>query len=157
LDDALAVTDQLSDTAKKLRAPVVADLRELTKKSDEIANQADGSNDAAQFAQQKQRLDTLTAQFKQISAAMLPLSKQGILLGLYRGNIANWQAGLKSRSRSELRGLAIRLGILAIALALVYALAEVWRRTIFRYVRDPPADISFSCCEKLSFGSSSRS
>lgn len=149
LDDALAATDYLSDTAKKLRAPVIADLRELTRKSDEIANQADGANDAAQFAEQKQQLDALTAQFKQISAAMLPLSKQGILLGVYRSNIANWQAGVRSRSRSELRGLAIRLGILAIALALVYALAEVWRRTIFRYVRDPRRRYQFLLLRKI--------
>ena len=149
IDDRIRATDQLSETAKKLRAPVIADLRELTKKSDEIANQADSSNDAAQFAQQKQQLDSLTAQFKQISATMLPLSKQNILLGLYRANLANWQGTLRSRSRSELRGLAVRLALLAIVLAFVYGFAEVWRRTIFKYVHDPRRRYQFLLLRKI--------
>ena len=149
LDDSIRTTDELTDTAKKLRAPVIADLKELTKKSDEIANQADSANNASQFADQKQQLDALTAQFKQVSAAMLPLSKQGVLLGLYRANISNWQAALKSRSRSELRGLLVRLGVLAIALILVYAFAEGWRRTIFRYVHDPRRRYQFLLLRKI--------
>lgn len=149
IDDRIRATDQLSDTAKKLRAPVIADLRELTKKSDEIANQADSSNDAAQFAQQKQQLDSLTAQFKQISATVLPLSKQNILLGLYRANLANWQGTLKSRYRSELRGLLLRLAVLAIILAVVYGFAEVWRRTIFKYVHDPRRRYQFLLLRKI--------
>jgi small-conductance mechanosensitive channel len=149
IDDVIRATDQLSETAKKLRAPVIADLRDLTKKSDEIANQADSSNDAAQFAQQKQQLDSLTAQFKQVSATMLPLSKQNILLGLYRANLANWQGTLKSRSRSELRGLVFRLAVLAIVLAFVYGFAEVWRRTIFKYVHDPRRRYQFLLLRKI--------
>jgi small-conductance mechanosensitive channel len=149
IDDTIRATDQLSETAKKLRAPVIADLRELTKKSDDIANQADSSNDAAQFAQQKQQLDSLTAQFKQISATMLPLSKQNILLGVYRANLANWQGTLRSRSRSELRGLAVRLAVLAIVLAFVYGFAEVWRRTIFKYVHDPRRRYQFLLLRKI--------
>jgi small-conductance mechanosensitive channel len=47
------------------------------------------------------------------------------------------------------RGLAIRLGILAIALALVYAFAEIWRRTIFRYVRDPRRRYQFLLLRKI--------
>ena len=149
LEDSIRTTDELTETAKKLRAPVIADLKELTKKSDEIANQADLAKNATQFADQKQQLEVLTAQFKQISAAMLPLSKQGVLLGLYRANLSNWQAALKSRSRSELRGLLVRLGVLALALLLVYAFAEAWRRTIFRYVHDPRRRYQFLLLRKI--------
>jgi small-conductance mechanosensitive channel len=149
IDDRIRATDQLSDAAKKLRSPVIADLRELTKRSDEIANQADTSNDPQQFLQQKQQLDALTAQFKQISATMLPLSKQNILLGLYRANLANWQGNFKSRYRSELRGLVFRLAVLAIVLAVVYGFAEVWRRTIFKYVHDPRRRYQFLLLRKI--------
>jgi small-conductance mechanosensitive channel len=151
LDDIIRATDQLGDTAKKLRAPVIADLRELTKKSDEIANQADTATSAAQFADQKQQLDSLTAQFKQLSAEVLPLSKQNVLLGVYRANLGNWQAGLKGRYRSELRGLVLRLGVLAIVLAVVYGLADIWRRTIFRYVHDPRRRYQFLLLRKIVF------
>ena len=149
MDDIIRATDQLSDTVKKLRAPLIAGLRDLTKTSDEIANQADTSHDPAQFAQQKQQLDALTAQFKQISAVLLPLSKQNILLELYRANLVNWQGTLKDRYRSEVRGLAFRLAILAIVLALVYGFAEVWRRTIFKYVHDPRRRYQFLLLRKI--------
>jgi small-conductance mechanosensitive channel len=149
LEASIRATDELADAAKKLRAPIVADLKDLTKKSDDIANQADTAHNPAQFAEQKQQLEALTAQFKQISAAMLPLSKQGILLSIYRANVSNWQAGLRGRSRSELRGLLVRLGVLALALLLVYAFAEAWRRTIFRYVHDPRRRYQFLLLRKI--------
>jgi small-conductance mechanosensitive channel len=149
MDDIIRATDQLSDTVTKRRAPLIAGLRDLTKTSDEIANQADTSRDPAQFAQQKQQLDALTAQFKQISAVLLPLSKQNILLELYRANLVNWQGTLKGRYRSEVRGLAFRLAILAIVLALVYGFAEVWRRTIFKYVHDPRRRYQFLLLRKI--------
>jgi len=149
MDEIIRATDQLGDTVKKLRAPLIAGLRDLTKTSDEIANQADTSHDPAQFAQQKQQLDALTAQFKQISAVLLPLSKQNILLELYRANLVNWQGTLKDRYRSEVRGLAFRLAILAIVLALVYGFAEVWRRTIFKYVHDPRRRYQFLLLRKI--------
>jgi small-conductance mechanosensitive channel len=149
IDGSIRATDQLSETAKKLRAPVIANLRELTKKSDEIANQADTSNNAAQFSQQKQQLDSLTEQFKQISAVMLPLSKQNILLGLYRANLTNWQGNVKTRYRSELRALVVRLAVLAIVLALIYGFAEVWRRAIFRYVHEPRRRYQFLLLRKI--------
>ena len=149
IDGSIRATDQLTETAKKLRGPVIADLRELTKKSDEIATQADTSSNAAQFSEQKQQLDSLTEQFKQISSVMLPLSKQNILLGLYRANLTNWQGNVKSRYRSELRALAARLLVLGIVLALIYGFAEVWRRTIFRYVHEPRRRYQFLLLRKI--------
>jgi small-conductance mechanosensitive channel len=107
----------------------------LTKQSDVIAQQAD-SADAQTLDQQKKELDSLTAQFKQLSAAVLPLSKQSILLDLYKRNLQNWQSSVKSRYRSDLRGLLARLLVLAFALGVVFAAAELWRRAIFRYVHE---------------------
>ena len=149
LEESIRATDQLTESAKKLRGPIIADLRELTKKSDEIATQADNSSNAAQLAQQKEQLDALTAEFKRISAVILPMGKQNILLGIYRTNLANWQATLRTRQRSELRSLAVRLAILAIILAVIYGLADVWRRTIFRYVHDPRRRYQFLLLRKV--------
>jgi small-conductance mechanosensitive channel len=133
--DRIKATDALADAGKQLRNPLIARLTELTKQGDAIARQADTA-DANTLAQQKKDLDSLTAQFKQLSAAVLPLSKQSILLDLYKRNLMNWEGTVKSRYRSDLRGLLIRLLLLSMALGFVLAAAELWRRAIFRYVRE---------------------
>jgi len=134
-NDRMKSTDSLARGCKQLLDPLVARLTELTKQSDTIAQQADTA-DANTLAQQKKELDSLTAQFKQISAAVLPLSKQSILLDLYKRGLMNWDASVKARYRSDLRGLLFRLLLLALALGFVLGAAEVWRRAILRYVHE---------------------
>jgi small-conductance mechanosensitive channel len=135
IDDRIKTTQDLANANKQFLDPLVSRLKDLTKQSDVIAQQADNA-DAQTLAQQKKELDSLTAQFKQLSAAVLPLSKQSILLDLYKRNLQNWQTSVKSRYRSDLKGLLARLLVLAFALGMVFAAAEVWRRAIFRYVRE---------------------
>ncbi|MBZ5537975.1 MAG: mechanosensitive ion channel family protein [Acidobacteriia bacterium] len=128
-------TDALTQTSKGLRAPLTARLKELSQRGDLLANQPE-SEDPAFLAQQKGDLDALTAQFKGISAASLPLSKQGILLGLYQRSLTRWQGSVKSQYAAELRNLLLRLAFLAVVLAAVIGAAELWRKTIYRYIPD---------------------
>jgi hypothetical protein len=75
LDDNLRLTDSLAQSAKALRTPLGDKMRELAEKGDQLAAQPDAT-DPAVLAQQKKDLDGLTAQYKQLSATMLPLGKQ---------------------------------------------------------------------------------
>jgi small-conductance mechanosensitive channel len=135
LDDAIALTDALAQTSKSLSAGTSNDLRNLAQRGDQLAAQADTST-AAQLAQVRKDLETVTQQFKQSSGIVLPLGKQAILLDLYKHNLANWRAATKLQFSSELRNLSGRLLTLAIIIGLVMVLAAVWRRLIFRYVPD---------------------
>ena len=81
--------------AKQLRGPLVANLRGLIQSGDQLASQPP-SGDPAALAQQKKQLDALTAQFKQASAGLLPLSKQGILLDLYKRTLTNWRDAVRN-------------------------------------------------------------
>jgi small-conductance mechanosensitive channel len=146
--DRIKATDDLADAGKQLRTPLIARLTELTKQGDAIAHQADTA-DANNLAQQKKDLDSLTAQFKQLSAAVLPLTKQSILLDLYKRNLMNWEGTVKSRYRSDLRGLLVRLLLLAMALGFVLAAAELWRRAIFRYVHESRRRYQFLLIRKI--------
>jgi small-conductance mechanosensitive channel len=148
ISDRIKATDSLADAGNQLRSPLIARLTDLTKQGDVIARQADTA-DANTLAQQKKELDSLTAQFKQLSAAVLPLSKQPILLDLYKRNLMNWQGTVKSRYRSDLRGLVVRLLLLAVALGLVLGAAELWRRAIFRYVHDTRRRYQFLLIRKI--------
>lgn len=140
--------DALAETAKRRRTPLINQLKNLSKQGDQLAVEAD-SSDTKELAQQKQTLDSLTAQFKQISAAALPLSKMIILLGLYKTNLSNWRTTIDAEYDSALKGLVIRLGILAIALGVVFGLSELWRKTILRYIHEPRRRYQFLLLRKI--------
>ncbi len=135
LDDNLLLTAELVKSARAMRAPLVAHNRELTKKGDELSAQT-LSKDPKALAQQSKDLDSLTAQYKQLSASLVPLGRQSILLDVYRRDASNWRAGLQSQYQSELKSLALRLGGLALVLMVVFAISELWRRATFRYITD---------------------
>lgn len=148
INDRMKATDALMDAGKQLRSPLVARLKDLTRQGDAIAQQADTADPAA-LAQQKKQLDTLTAQFKQLSAATLPLSKQSILLDLYKRNLLNWQSTIKNRYATDIRGLLLRLLILVLVLGCVLGAADLWRKAIYRYVQDQRRRYQFLLIRKI--------
>ncbi len=135
LDDNLRQTDALVQSARDLRAPLSAKVRDLTQKGDNVAGQPD-SQDPTVLAQQRKELDSLTAQFKQVSASMLPLGKQNILLDVYKRGTTNWRNAVESQYQAELKGLLLRLGALGLILGVVLGVSELWRRATFRYITD---------------------
>ncbi len=135
VDTAIQQTDAMATRSKEIRAPLVGRLKDLYSHGNELGKQADAAN-PSELAQEKQQLDALASQFKQLSAAVIPLSKQGILLGLYRKSLTNWESGLRSRRLVKLKGLLVRLAVLALILGLVIAAAELWRRAVYRYVHE---------------------
>lgn len=131
LDNAIRSTDALSRKVDRLRQPLVSALEILAKEGDqEVENPADAETN------EEQRLDALTAQFKQISAIVLPLGKQSILFTSYRNNLESWKAAIGDQYSLDIKRLVLRLTILVIALVFVIILAELWRSAIFRYVHD---------------------
>jgi small-conductance mechanosensitive channel len=144
----IARTDTLARAAKDLRTPLINQLRQLSQQGDQLANQADTA-DPKQLAEEKQALDNLTAQFKQISAASIPLSKMNVLLGLYKTNLGNWKNAIASEYDAALKGLLIRLSILAVVLGFVIAMSELWRKTILRYVHEPRRRYQFLLLRKI--------
>jgi small-conductance mechanosensitive channel len=135
LDDNIRQTDALAESARSLRAPLGAKLRELTQKGDQLAAQPD-STDPAVLGQQKKELDALTAQYKQLTASVLPLGRQAILFDLYKRSTAGWRDAVHSQYAAELKGLLVRLATLGIVLGVLLGISELWRRATFRYVTD---------------------
>jgi len=148
LDGMIADTDALQKTVRDLRTPLITTLKQLSQQGDQLAIQADTS-EAADLEQQKKQLDALTAQFKQLSASVLPLSKMSVLLQLYRSSLMNWQGNLKAEYRADLKGLSIRLIVLIAILALVIGFSELWKRTIFRYVHDTRRRYQFMLLRRI--------
>lgn len=128
-------TDNLLANIRQLRTPLRSELESLVQQGNTIASQPI-SEDPAVIAQQKKNLDAVTARFKLNAAAVLPLSKQEIVLDVYRKNLDTWYDTTKREYSDSLKSLAIRAGILAVAIAVVFVVFELWRKAILRYVPD---------------------
>ncbi len=128
-------TQELAQGAQDIRNPQLAGLRELTRRGDELAHQADTANTVT-LEQERKQLDAVTQQFRQLTGSAIPLAQAGILLGLYQKNLANWHAGVVSEAWTQSQGFAARLIFLGLIIALVLGASQLWRRAISRYVRD---------------------
>ncbi len=148
LDQQILSTDQLMQAAKQLRGPLVANLRSLIQSGDQLVNQPP-SNDPVALGQQKKQLDALTTRFKQGSAGLLPLGKQGIMLDLYKRTLTNWRDAVRNEYHDEMRSFLLRLGILVMIIAVVFVAGEAWRRAIFRYVQETRRRYQFLLLRKI--------
>jgi small-conductance mechanosensitive channel len=146
----IADTDVLLATSDTLRSPFITQLRTLSTRGDQLAAEADTA-DRATLEQERVQLDALAEQFKKVTASVIPLSKQRVLLNLYQDNLEKWRQTIHSRYKSDLGMLLIRLGVLGVVLAVLTGLSELWRRAIYRYVHEPRRRHQFLLLRKLAF------
>jgi small-conductance mechanosensitive channel len=135
LQRAIRAADGLSKAGRPFTTPMVAVLRQLTQRGDELAAMPE-SNDVAVIGQRKAELDALAVRMRQLSAAMLPLTKRRILLDTYKQNLTRWRSSVIEQYRGELRRVIFRAVTLAVILLLVFAFSAMWRRVTFRYIHD---------------------
>jgi small-conductance mechanosensitive channel len=74
-----------------------------------------------------------------------------VLLKQYRHNLGNWREATDRQYREALQALGIRLAIFAGLLAVVFILAELFRRAVFRYVHEPRRRSRFLLLRKIVF------
>ncbi len=134
-EEALDNTTHLRDQVASIRSPLIARLRAITAQGDQLSA-APQTNDAKVLLDRRKTLDDLTAQFKQLSAVVVPIGKVGILLDAERSNLSQWHADTQREYTVQLRSLALRMIVLAIAIGVIFLFSELWRRATFRYVHD---------------------
>jgi small-conductance mechanosensitive channel len=131
----ISATKELSDNARDLNKPLIDSMRGLVQQGNQLFAAADAAT-ATQLAQESAQLEALTNQFKQVSTELLPLGKMTVLLDIYQRTLGNWHDAVKHDATDEGQELLMRLGALAVLIAIVLGIGEIWRRTTFRYVRD---------------------
>lgn len=128
-------TAELADTFKKISLAPLRQLKGFSAQSDALAKQADNADGAA-LKTLRGEFDTLAWLFKQTSAILIPLTKEQVLLQQYRHNLANWRDAARRQLTDAWAQLGLRLGILVGMLAVVFALAAVWRQAVLKYAQD---------------------
>ena len=142
IDQMIDATAKMRSTADALRKPLRDTLVATIQHGRDLANQAQApaapsgapGNTGAQSTTQE--FQAITARFKELASATVPLSQEIVLLDESRTNLQEWQKSIRTESQYELRGLITRVVGLALALAAVFILSEVWRRLTFRYVHE---------------------
>jgi hypothetical protein len=129
-------TAALAETFQKIGAAPLKQLKAYSVRSDALASQADGAGNAA-LKSLRNEFDTLAWLFKQTSAILIPLTKEQVLLQQYRHNLGNWRDAAERQYHEALATLGVRLMFLVGILAVVFVLAEVWRRAVLRYAHEP--------------------
>jgi small-conductance mechanosensitive channel len=149
IDKRVSETAQLRAQVTELQKPLRANLIATVHRGKDLANLPEpaGTPQSAQPAAppvtgakpptSPQEYQAITDNFKQLSSALLPLSQEIVVLDESRANLLEWRRSVVNESGSAVRSLLTRVVILALALGLVFALSDVWRRLTFRYIRDP--------------------
>ena len=138
--DSIAVidkhTEELARTFDEISAPPLKQLKDYSARSDALAAQADAAGEGARKDLRGQ-FDTLAWLFKQTSDILVPLNKEKVLLRQYRHNLGNWRDSAERQYHEALEALGIRTAILAGMLAVIFGLAEIWRRAVLRFSHEP--------------------
>jgi small-conductance mechanosensitive channel len=145
-------TGDLQAAFAQLSTPLVDQLKGLSAHGDALAAQADAADNAALDSVRSQ-LDALSAQYKQTSALLIPLSKVRVLLNQYRRNLGNWHSAIENEYHDAIKTLGVRLGVLAAVLGIVFAAAEFWRHTVMRYIQEPRRRYQFLLLRKIALWS----
>jgi small-conductance mechanosensitive channel len=145
-----AQTDALAAKAKELRAPYVAQLQGLSSRGDELGQQANTASNAT-LQNEHAQFDALAEQFRTLAAAVVPLSKETVLLELYRKSLDNWKSAVRGALGSDLQSLVVRVGSLIALILIVLAGSELWRRGVYRYVTDQRRRYQFLLMRRFVF------
>jgi len=121
-------------TANTLRDPLRASIRTILSQGQQDLSQGPANATTAQT--QPPNYTQLTKQFNQLATALLPLSQEILVLEESQANLEQWRSSISTESKRDLIALLFRVCGIAIALGIVWALSEVWRRLTFRYVHD---------------------
>jgi len=134
IDDVDRRTEELQETFTRIRVVPEEQIKMLSARGDELA--ARSGSDARVLKAARDEYDTIAWLFAQTSSILVPLTKAGVLLEQYRGNLDSWRDSTRTQYRAALKTLAARVAFLGLLLGVVFAGGELWKRAVFKYVQE---------------------
>jgi small-conductance mechanosensitive channel len=139
LEALLRQNDAVRRQATSVRAPMSNLLRGLVAEGQQLAQEAEApapQGNSAQPPAPPVDLSAVTARFKSLAAATVPLSQELIVLEQSRANLIAWQTSVIGEYDRILHSLLLRIVVIAIALGIIVASGELWTRAANKYIRD---------------------
>lgn len=148
IDQRVSELQKLHKQAEELHAPLVKILHATLAEGQKLESQTENgaaaassqggvaASSTATIAGIRKQYDQLTDAFKTISGVSVPISQELLLLEQANGNFLSWRSAVEAERLSIVHSLLVRVVIIAIVLAAILILGEVWRRAASRYVQD---------------------
>ena len=127
--------NNVSKMAREVQSPLRTKLRATIAQGRNLTNQPP-PQDPAGIEANRVRMISLTAQFKQLSGATLPLTQEIILLDESQANLQQWEVSVRRGYTHTLELFLSRVVLLLIGIGIVLGFSELWRKATFRYVRE---------------------
>ncbi|GAA3751300.1 mechanosensitive ion channel family protein [Terriglobus aquaticus] len=134
IDERVKTLQMLHDQADDLRKPLLDVLKATMAESQRIA--ADTGASTADLASKRKTYDALADAFTTLSDVAVPLSQEVLLLEQAQATYGSWRASVASTESTVLHALLVRVVLIALALGVIFAFGELWRRATTRYVQD---------------------
>jgi hypothetical protein len=135
IDELIAGAGNVSADALQAQAPLRTRLRATIDQGNSLGAPTPSRNPANGQALREKAI-FLTARFKQISAATIPLAQESILLDECQANLRRWEESAKQGYTQFLRSFLVHLTILLLGIAIVIGASALWRSATFRYVHE---------------------
>lgn len=147
LNELLIEENHLDKQALALRSPLTTVLRGLIQQGQQLSQQAATIAPSAPSTNAtpatptvppagQPSIQTITAEFKALSSATVPLSQEIIVLEQSRANILAWQTSVDQEYDSIFHALLFRIIVILVALGLIVGGGEVWRHLTNKYIQD---------------------
>ncbi|GGH14573.1 mechanosensitive ion channel domain-containing protein [Silvibacterium dinghuense] len=140
LDTLIQQNESLRQQAIAFRAPLSSIAHNLVLRGQQLSQQTLQTAPNNTGASTEQATDTellaVTAGFRSVAAASVPLSQEVVVLEQSEANLKAWQAAVDREYKSILHSLLLRLLVIAIALVVIFLAGELWTRAANKYVRD---------------------
>ncbi len=136
IDQLMAETARLRSTVDKLDAPLRDSLKESDSPGTRHRQSAGRAPIRLRLRPSGKASKLLTAQFKHVADAAVPLRQEIILLDQCHGDLLEWRNSISAEYGRVLRSLLIRVAGILVALGMVFILSELWRRATYRYIHE---------------------
>jgi small-conductance mechanosensitive channel len=150
LDDTTDLTNAVAQSVERMRAPLLAELKDIDSQGDALAKADAGDVNALRA--RRNAFQALIERHKLVAAASIPLRKEKLILTEYVSNLRRWKESFDRQSNLALRRLLVRLGVLFALLTAIFAAAALWRRFTFRYVQDRTRRYQFLQARRIVLG-----
>jgi len=123
------------ELARQVQSPLRTRLRATIEDGRGLANRP-APQDPASMEATRQKIISLTTQFKQVSSATVPLAQEIILLDESQASLRQWEDSAHREYIQILRSFLVHVAVLLMGIVVVVAISESWRRGTFRYVHE---------------------
>jgi small-conductance mechanosensitive channel len=151
IDTIIKETNYTREAADQVRAPLRSAMRATIQQSQKLASQ-NANIDTQQLQAQRQEVQEINGRFNQLSNTLLPLSQEIVIINNSRTNLEQWRDSIARESGYVLRSVLLRVIAILVALGVILALSEVWRRVTFRYIGDPRRRRQFLVLRRIVIG-----